>query len=116
MIIAGERSVDPWKRRWQLFIDKWLLKSTRAVITNTSAVTEFYASRGLPTDKFIVIPNAVEPFTGTRLTRQQAFERLNIPPRDKLMLAIGRLWPQKGYQDLIWAGELTAVAHAMPGW
>ena len=110
VIIAGERSVDPWKRNWQIFIDKWLMKSTTAVITNTSAITEFYASRGVPTDRFVVIPNAVEPFTGPRLTREQAYARLNIPPRGKLVLAIGRLWPQKGYQDLIWAGELMAVA------
>lgn len=111
VIIAGERSVDPWKHSWQIFIDKWLMKSTTAVITNTSAITEFYASRGVSTDRFVVIPNAVEPFTGQRLTREQAYARLNIAPRSKLVLAIGRLWPQKGYQDLIWAGELMAVAH-----
>lgn len=111
VIIAGERSVDPWKGRWQIFIDKWLMKSTSAVITNTTAVTDFYASRGVATDRFIVIPNAVEPFSGQKITREQAYTRLGIPPRDKLVLAIGRLWPQKGYQDLIWAGELMAVAH-----
>lgn len=111
IIIAGERSVDPWKGSWQIFIDKWLMKHTTAVITNTSAVTEFYASRGVPTDRFAVIPNAVEPFAGPAITREEAYRRLGIPPRSKLVLAIGRLWPQKGYQDLIWAGELMAVAH-----
>lgn len=111
VIIGGERSVDPWKGAWQIFIDKWLLRRTSAVITNTSAITEFYASRGVPTDRFVAIPNAVEPFTGKSITREEAFRRLNIPPRSKLVLAIGRLWAQKGYQDLIWAGELMAVAH-----
>lgn len=110
-IIGGERSVDPWKRRWQIFIDKWLLKSSKAIITNTPAVTDFYASRGLNTDKFVVIPNAVEPYTGPRLTREQVYAKLGIPARSKLVMAIGRLWPQKGYQDLIWAGELLCVAH-----
>ncbi len=61
VIIAGERSVDPWKQRWQLLIDKWLLQSTSAVITNTSAIQEFYASRGLPTDKFVIIPMRWNP-------------------------------------------------------
>ncbi len=111
VIIAGERSVDPWKRSWQIFIDKWLMKHTTAVITNTAAVTDFYASRGLVTDRFVVIPNAVEPYTGPAISRDEAFRRLGIPPRDKLVLAIGRLWPQKGYMDLVWAGELMAVAH-----
>ena len=111
VIIGGERSVDPWKGRWQIFIDKWLLKHSSAIITNTSAITEFYASRGLATDRFIVIPNAVEPYTGPRLTREEVYSRLGIEPRSKLIIAIGRLWPQKGYQDLIWAGDLTAVSH-----
>ncbi len=95
VIIAGERSVDPWKGRWQILVDRWLMKSTSAVITNTSAVTDFYASRGVPTDRFIVIPNAVDAFTGQKLSRAQAFARLGIPVRDKLALAIGRLWHRK---------------------
>ncbi len=53
----------------------------------------------------------MEPYTGPKLTQAEAYHRLGIPPRSKLVLAIGRLWPQKGYQDLIWAGELMAVAH-----
>lgn len=110
-IIAGERCVDPWKGWWQLAIDRWLLKSTDAVVVNTSAITQFYAQHKLPVDRFVVIPNAVEPPTGPRLTRAQVFERLAIPPRDRLILAIGRLWPQKGYRDLIWAGDLIRQAY-----
>ena len=111
VIVAGERCVDPWKSWWQLAIDRHLLKSTSAVVTNTTAVTQFYAQRGVPTERFVVIPNAVEPPTQTPLTRDEAFARLGIPPRDKLVMAIGRLWPQKGYRDLIWSGELLHVAY-----
>lgn len=110
-IVAGERCVDPWKGWWQLAIDRWLLKSTQAVVTNTSAITQFYAQQKFPVDRFVVIPNAVDVPTRARLTRDQVFERLSIPPRDRLILAIGRLWPQKGYRDLIWAGELTRQAY-----
>ncbi|MCC6511828.1 MAG: glycosyltransferase [Pirellulaceae bacterium] len=111
VIVAGERSVDPWKGWWQIAIDRWLMKSTSAVITNTSAVTDFYASRHVPTERFVVIPNAVEPPSTKRLSRAEVFERLGIPPRSKLVMAIGRLWPQKGYRDLIWAGELLHVGY-----
>lgn len=111
IIIAGERCVDPWKGWWQIAIDRRLLKSSAAVVTNTSAVVDFYAQRHVPVDRFVVIPNAVEPPDFERLSKAEAFARLELPPRDKLVIAIGRLWPQKGYRDLIWAGELLHVAY-----
>ncbi len=112
VIIAGERSVDPWKSWWQLSIDRWLLKSTTRVVTNTSAIVDFYASRKLPVDRFVVIPNGVAPPASVRLTKRQVYERLKLPPRGKLIMSVGRLWPQKGYKDLIWAGEMMHVADA----
>jgi glycosyltransferase involved in cell wall biosynthesis len=111
VILAGERCVDPWKSWWHHAIDRRLLRCTHAVVTNTSAVTDFYRARGLPTDKFVVIPNGVEPPQGPRLTRDAVYQRLGIPPRGRLVMAIGRLWPQKGYRDLIWSGELLRVAY-----
>lgn len=111
VIIAGERCVDPWKGWWQLAVDRWLLKSTTAVVTNTSAVTQFYAQKKLPVDRFVVIPNAVEPPQVKRLSQADVCQRLGLPPRAKLVMSIGRLWPQKGYRDLIWCGELLHVAY-----
>lgn len=111
VIIAGERSVDPWKASWQLAVDKRLLKWTDVVATNTSAITEFYGKQGLPTEKFRVIPNAVDLPEQSRLTREDLFKRLQIQPRGRVVGAVGRLWAQKGYRDLIWAGELLHVAY-----
>ena len=111
VIIAGERCVDPWKGWWQLAVDRQLLKSTAAVVTNTTAVTQFYAQRGLNVERFVVIPNAVEPPEFPRRSRSEVCSRLGLEPRDKLVIAIGRLWPQKGYRDLIWSGELLHVAY-----
>ena len=111
VIIAGERCVDPWKTWWHLAIDRRLLNTTTAVVTNTAAVTQFYAQRKLPVDRFVVIPNAVEPPEFPRLTRAEVYARMGLEPREKLVMAIGRLWPQKGYRDLIWSGELLHVAY-----
>ena len=44
------------------------------------------------------------------LTREQVFERLKLPPRAALVGAVGRLWKQKGYRELIWSAELLRVA------
>ncbi|GIX00170.1 MAG: glycosyl transferase family 1 [Pirellulaceae bacterium] len=112
IVIAGERSVDPWKRWWHHAIDRLLLPITDRLVTNTQAVVEFYRRHGIPAERFQVIPNAVEPAPGTSWTKQQVWERLGLPPRKKLILSIGRLWPQKGYRDLIWAADMLHNAYS----
>jgi glycosyltransferase involved in cell wall biosynthesis len=110
VIIAGERSVDPWKQWWNFAIDRYLLKFTNTIVTNTQAVVEFYAKHGIAKDRFTVIANAVVKPDFEPLDRAAVFERLQIPQRSRLVGAIGRLWKQKGYKDLVWAGELLRVA------
>lgn len=110
VIIAGERSVDPWKQWWNFAVDRYLLKCTDTIVTNTRAVSEFYAPHGIPAHRFTVIANAVVPPQYQPLTRAQVFERLKLPPRGALVGAVGRLWKQKGYRELIWSGELLRVA------
>ncbi len=112
VVVAGERCVDPWKRWWHYAIDRRLARSTARIVTNTSAVVDFYARHGLPQDKFSVIPNAVEIPETERLERAECWKRLGIPPRGKLVLAVGRLWQQKGYKDLIWAADMLRSAYS----
>ena len=113
VIIAGERCVDPWKQWWHHRIDRHLLKSTARMTTNTNAVVDFYQKQGIPSDRFTVIPNAVVKESGAdrRLARDDFFERLKLEPRKHIIGAVGRLWKQKGYQDLIWAAELIRAVN-----
>ncbi|MEZ6135671.1 MAG: glycosyltransferase [Pirellulaceae bacterium] len=111
VIIAGERCVDPWKSRWHFMVDRYLQKFTTRIATNTGAITQFYSQHGLDSAKFAVIPNAVLPSQEAALSKEELFERLRIPPRGRVVGAIGRLWPQKGYRDLVWASELLRVAY-----
>ncbi|MFK7738239.1 MAG: glycosyltransferase [Pirellulaceae bacterium] len=113
VVLGGERCVDPWKRWWHHRIDAWLAKRTDGIITNTSAIRDFYGSHGIDSDFFSVIPNAVtdvrdQPLDGESKNelRQRLFERLGIPPRKRVVGAIGRLWKQKGYEEIIWSSEL----------
>lgn len=110
-IIGGERSVDPWKSAWQLAIDRRLAKISSCIATNTSAVTNFYSTKGIPADKFTVIPNAVLSPVKQRLEKSELFTRLGIPARSKVVGAVGRLWAQKNYRELIWAAELLHAAY-----
>lgn len=110
VIIAGERCVDSWKSSWHLRIDRWLMKYTNCVAANTPAIAEYYADRGFDRDRFRIIPNAIVPNPQNQISKAELFRRLNLPARSMVVGAIGRLWPQKGYPELLWAAELLRVA------
>ena len=108
-IVASERCVDPWKTPAHFWIDRRLARWTEAITTNSAAVRDFYAAHGIDPGLFRLIPNAAEPRRAVGASKPDARRRLNVPPDRKLILAVGRLWPQKRYRDLIWAAELLAT-------
>ncbi|TWU04299.1 glycosyltransferase family 4 protein [Stieleria varia] len=108
-ILASERCVDPWKSRMHFMVDRWLAKSTAAITTNSEGVRDFYAQHGIDRELFRVIPNGIEPRRGVAVGRDEVRRRLQVEPERKLILAVGRLWPQKRYRDLIWAAELLGT-------
>lgn len=108
VIMASERCVDPWKSWWHFAIDRYLAKRSAAITTNSSGVRDFYINHGIAGESFHVIPNGIPPATVDAISRTEAFDRLGVPPGRKLIIAVGRLWPQKNYRDLIWAAELLA--------
>jgi glycosyltransferase involved in cell wall biosynthesis len=110
-IIAGERCVDRWKVWHELAIDRYLARRTNCIAVNSTGVRDFYTQHGLPEDKFAVIPNGIEPTpNGAAVSREELAEKLDIPPEAYWIGAIGRLWPQKRYKDLIWSAELLRAA------
>jgi glycosyltransferase involved in cell wall biosynthesis len=109
-ILASERCVDPWKTEAHYWIDRRLAAITETITTNSSGVRDFYAAHGIDPGLFRIIPNGIEPRrTNCSIDRDEAFRRLDVPEGNKLILAVGRLWPQKRYRDLIWAAELLAT-------
>jgi glycosyltransferase involved in cell wall biosynthesis len=112
-VVAGERCIDPWKTWQHLAIDRWLARRTARIVTNSSGVRDFYHERGIPAEKFVVIPNGiangiVPSASGEQAggTREDLLRELGLPDSARLIGAVGRLWPQKRYKDLIWAAEL----------
>jgi glycosyltransferase involved in cell wall biosynthesis len=109
-VVAGERCVDRWKVWHELAIDRHLARRTDRIVTNSSGVVDFYVGHGIPAEKFAVIPNGIEPYaTPVPKPRAQILDELGLPGNARLIGAVGRLWPQKGYKDLIWAAELLKV-------
>jgi glycosyltransferase involved in cell wall biosynthesis len=108
-ILASERCVDPWKTEAHFWIDRRLARVTEAITTNSSGVKDFYVAHGIDPALFRIIPNGIEPREVSEIEREEAYRRLEVPEGNHLFLAIGRLWPQKRYRDLIWSAELLAT-------
>ena len=109
-VLAGERCVDSWKTSRHFMIDRYLAKRCDAIVTNSSGVRDFYATHGIAAEKFRIIPNGINPRQPSPLTREAMCQRLGIDPNRRLIVAVGRLWPQKRYRDLIWAAQLLESA------
>ena len=102
-LVASERCVDLWKRPHEFLIDRYLAQRTAKIVVNSSGVREFYVARGLPDEKFEVIPNGIPPATDCTSTRSEILAELGMPDPCYLVGMIGRLWPQKRVKDAIWA-------------
>jgi glycosyltransferase involved in cell wall biosynthesis len=118
-IIASERCVDLWKTGRHLLVDRLLARFTDRIATNSSGVRDYYAMRGIDASKFVIIPNGVSPLpigldanaSGELLdaSRQRIAQSLGLDPRRRWIAAVGRLWPQKNYKDLIWGAQLLTT-------
>jgi glycosyltransferase involved in cell wall biosynthesis len=108
-LVCGLRCVDPWKRTWQLAIDRHLARRTSRIVANSPGVKDFYVCKGLPADKIEVIPNGVEPLPSSPITREELLAELELPPDVRLVGLIGRLWAQKRVKDAIWAADILKV-------
>jgi glycosyltransferase involved in cell wall biosynthesis len=115
-VLAGERCVDRWKTWRELVIDRYLARRTDWIVTNSAGVTDFYVQHGLPRDKFQVIPNGIAVPEPDQETLERDWDEraklgaeLDLPVEGRWIGAVGRLWPQKRYKDLIWAADLLKV-------
>lgn len=110
-IVGGERCADEWKVGYQLAIDRYLAKRSDCLVTNSAGVVDFYARHGLDRESFRVIPNAIEPLPAASRPVPDLRRELGLPPDCVLVGSVGRLWPQKRTEDLVWAAELLRVVH-----
>lgn len=108
VVLASERCVDLWKTPAQFAIDRYLATRTSAITTNSLGVRDFYVSHGIEAERFEIIPNGIPIRQTQAISREEACKRLQVDPARRLIVSVGRLWPQKRYRDLIWSAELLA--------
>ncbi|TWT33233.1 glycosyltransferase [Blastopirellula retiformator] len=106
-IICGERCVDPWKQGYEIAIDRYLDRKTDKIAVNSSGIEQFYVEKGRDPKKFVVIPNGIDATPPPApLSREQLLRQLDLPYDSRLLVAVGRLWPQKRLKDLIWSIDI----------
>lgn len=111
-IIASERCVDEWKSGYHFLIDRFLMRWTDRIVVNAEGIRRFYVRQGLTDQSITTIPNAIEPKPIDNSPTTKIRESLGVPLEVPLVGFIGRLWPQKRVQDLIWATDILR----MSGW
>lgn len=108
-LIASERCVDSWKAWHELAIDRRLARRTDRIVANGEGVRDFYLGQGIASEILRVIPNGVPPAPPATMPRDKFLEELELPAGARLIAAIGRLWPQKRFKDLIWAADILKI-------
>lgn len=112
-VIATERCVDEWKSDYQFIIDRRLARWTDALVANSHAVADFYRGKGIPGEKIRVISNACpepQPQPDPAIAREIA--DLGITDSSMVVGFVGRLWPQKRVEDLLWATDILRISGA----
>ncbi|MFH1904554.1 MAG: glycosyltransferase [bacterium] len=111
VIIANEHNVDSWKGGWQLTLDKWFAAYSDKIIAVSEAVKNFYIENAnILANRFEVIYNGVDlDFWQKNIPSQKVIlekkAKLGLLQGDKVIVAIGRLHPQKGHEYLLRAAR-----------
>jgi glycosyltransferase involved in cell wall biosynthesis len=78
VILGSERCVDRWKTETHFAIDRYLVKRTDGITTNSHGVLEFYREHGIPESKIFVIANGILARNASEISREEAARRLGI--------------------------------------
>ena len=109
IIIAGERGIDAWKKKFHFFIDRILSSRTDLIITNAECIKDFYIHNAhINPDKFKVIRNGkkLDRFI-VDVNKERKKSELKIPSDCSVVCTIGRLHPLKGCQFLLQAAKIV---------
>jgi glycosyltransferase involved in cell wall biosynthesis len=110
-LIAGHYGVRTYQPAWNSFVEKRFAKHVDRFVAGSPVVRGWCVSRGLPAEKFVVIPPGAAPTQGSDVSREDLLRELLLPKDAKLIGIIGRLVPERRVRDLIWAADLLRVLH-----
>lgn len=96
-------------------IDKLVMRGARRVVAVSHRQGRRLTAAGVPGDRVVVIQNAVDParFPARDAATRREMESLFPAPPRHLVMAAGRLSPEKGFDDLVRAARI--VTDRLPG-
>ncbi len=103
---GGRYYADRVRRR--LALGAAVRASARTVAVSSGLASHLRRDLWLRSSRVLMIPNGVPYETPARVTLR---EELHLGPADRLMVAIGNLYPVKGHRHLIEAFSLVAHRH-----
>ena len=93
---------------------RWAARGARAFVgVSPATCAQLAECLGLPSRVVACVPNGVAPLPGDR-SRVRA--ELGVRDADRLILAVGNLYPVKGHRVLIDAAGMLSTMHGLPGW
>lgn len=100
IVLSGIRVAERG-RRWHLWLDRWTHQWVDRYVCVSQAVADFTATVGhIPREKIVVIPNGIE-WEKYPAGQPADLRDLGIPQDRKVIVAIGRFEPQKGFSWLV---------------
>jgi glycosyltransferase involved in cell wall biosynthesis len=110
-LVIGLYRIEPWKPAWHYFFARRLSSLSDRLVTNSSSVRKWFASRGWPSEKFELASIGVPIGRPSDVSREELLRELRLPGDAKLIGVVGRLSPEIRAKDLIWAADLLRVLH-----
>ncbi len=92
-------TAEDWKVRIYEMADTWLLRRFSRVLCVSAATRDLLERRGVPRERITVVRNAVG--SDAPVSRVDLRREFDLPPGGKVLVAAGRLSPEKGHRDLL---------------
>jgi len=99
------------RSRWRWILEKQLARFTKRLVTNCAHAKTDFVTHGISADNIAVISSGVPASHASQSSREELYRELQLPNDARLIGVVGRLVPDKGVKELIWAVELVRVLH-----
>lgn len=98
-IVSGIRVADP--SRWRMRLERFAMRPVDDIVCVSQSVADQVATKGgYPRSKLRVIPNGIE-LSSLPIDSSFDWTTLGIPPNRRILLCVGRLHKQKGFDWLL---------------
>jgi len=101
-------TAENWKVRRYEALDRWVLRRLPRLLCVSEGTRRLLARAGIPSDRVTVVHNAVECDLAAGVREVDLRAEFSLPSASAILVAAGRLSPEKGHRVLLEAMALLA--------